>query len=46
MDTTDKRADDLFDCFDFNKQPAPFKPIPAKYPPQYFFTLPSVEPDD
>ncbi|MFZ0031119.1 MAG: alkaline phosphatase family protein [Candidatus Cybelea sp.] len=46
LDTTDKRADDLFDCFDFNKQPAPFKPIPAKYPPKYFFTLPSVEPDD
>ncbi|MGA9943580.1 MAG: alkaline phosphatase family protein [Candidatus Cybelea sp.] len=44
--TTDERSDDLFDCFDFNKQPAPFKPIPAKYPPRYFFTLPSVEPDD
>jgi phospholipase C len=46
LDTTDERSDDLFDCFDFNKQPAPFKPIPAKYPPRYFFTLPSVEADD
>jgi phospholipase C len=46
LETTDERSDDLFDCFDFNKQPAPFKPIPTKYPPSYFFSLPSVEPDD
>ncbi len=28
MHTTDARADDLFDCFDFNKSPTKFKPIP------------------
>ncbi|MGA8098362.1 MAG: hypothetical protein WB810_06870 [Candidatus Cybelea sp.] len=32
-----KRSADLSDCFDFNKQQAPFKPIPTKYPPRYFF---------
>jgi phospholipase C len=46
LGTTDERSDDLFDCFDFNKQPAPFNPIPATYPPSYFFTLPSEEPED
>jgi phospholipase C len=46
MHTTDARADDLFDCFDFAKPPAKFKPISAKYPPSYFYTLPSTEPDD
>ncbi len=46
LGTTDGRSDDLSDCFNFNKQPAPFKLIPAQYPPHYFFTLPSVEPDD
>ena len=46
LGTTDERSDDLFDCFDFNKQPMPFTPISAKYPPSYFFRLPSVEPDD
>jgi phospholipase C len=46
MHTTDARADDLFDCFDFNKSPTKFKPIPAKYPPGYFRSLPPAEPDD
>jgi phospholipase C len=46
MHTTDARADDLFDCFDFSKPPTKFKPIPAKYPPSYFYTLPPTEPDD
>jgi phospholipase C len=46
MHTTDARADDLFDCFDFNKPPTKFKPIPSKYPPSYFYKLPSTEPDD
>ena len=46
LDTTDKRSDDLFDCFDFNKPPARSKHISAKYPSSYFFTLPSLEPDD
>ena len=46
MHTTDARADDLFDCFDFNKPPTKFKRIHAKYPPSYFYGLPSTEPDD
>jgi phospholipase C len=46
MHTTDVRADDLFDCFDFNQPPTKFKPIPAKYPPSYFMHQPSTEPDD
>jgi phospholipase C len=44
--TTDARADDLFDCFDFSQPPLKFKRIPAKYPPSYFLTQPSWEPDD
>ncbi|HZV76730.1 MAG TPA: alkaline phosphatase family protein [Candidatus Babeliales bacterium] len=46
MHTTDARSDDLSDCFDFTQAPTPFKPIPAPYPPSYFFTQPSTEPDD
>jgi phospholipase C len=46
MHTTDVRADDLFDCFDFGKPPTKFKRIPAKYPPSYFKSQPSTEPDD
>jgi phospholipase C len=46
LHTTDERSDDLFDCFDFNKSPAPFNPIPAKYPARYFYKLPAVEADD
>jgi|SRR5580700_1038075 phospholipase C len=46
LGTTDVRSDDLFDCFDFNKPPAKFNPIPTKYPPSYFFTQPAQEPDD
>jgi phospholipase C len=46
MHTTDARADDLFDCFDFSKPPTKFKPISAKYPPSYFHALPATEPDD
>jgi len=46
MHTTDARSDDLSDCFDFTQSPTPFKPIPAKYPPSYFFTQPSTEPDN
>ncbi len=29
LDTTDKRSDDLFDCFDFTKPPRQFVPIQA-----------------
>jgi phospholipase C len=46
LGTTDKRADDLLDCFTFTKQPLRFKRIPAKYPPSYFFHLPAKEADD
>ena len=46
LHTTDVRADDLFDCFDFSKSPAKFRRIPTKYPPSYFFKQPSTEPDN
>jgi hypothetical protein len=46
LHTTDVRADDLMDCFDFSQKPRKFKHIPAKYPPNYFFSQPSTEPDD
>jgi phospholipase C len=47
LGTTDARADDLSDCFNFtNLQPRRFKRIKAKYPPSYFFHLPQKEPDD
>jgi phospholipase C len=46
--TTDVRADDLFDCFDFSKPPTKFKRIPAKFPPNYFLKQPIMRaaPDD
>ena len=46
LGTTDVRADDLSDCFNFGAQPKAFKRIQAKYRPSYFFHLPSEEPDD
>jgi phospholipase C len=46
LGTTDQRADDLSDCFDFSNKAKAFKRIQAKYPPSYFFHLPSVEPED
>ena len=46
LGTTDVRADDLFDCFDFSQAPIKFKRIPAKYSPAYFLHQPSTEPDD
>ncbi len=45
LNTTDARADDLSDCFNFSKG-QPFKKIAAKYPPSYFFHQPSAEPKD
>ncbi len=36
LGTTDVRADDLGDCFDFSQPPSKFKRIPAKFPPDYF----------
>lgn len=47
MGTTDSRADDLSDCFDFKKPAHKFVPIQAKYGPQYFLHLNSPGlPDD
>jgi phospholipase C len=36
LNTTDTRATDLSDCFNFGAQPRAFKPIPAKYSAKYF----------
>ena len=36
MGTTDARADDLSDCFDFEQPPTPFVTIPAPLRAQYF----------
>jgi phospholipase C len=36
LGTTDVRADDLADCFDFSQPPTKFKRIPSKFPPAYF----------
>jgi phospholipase C len=46
LGTTDARADDLSDCFDFAKKPRAFRHVHTKYPASYFFHLPSTEPDD
>ncbi|MBV8530671.1 MAG: hypothetical protein JO104_05085 [Candidatus Eremiobacteraeota bacterium] len=46
LGTTDQRADDLSDCFDFTKPMTKFKRIRAKYPARYFFTLPSAGRED
>jgi phospholipase C len=47
LHTTDERADDLFDCFDFSKSPGKFEPIPAPYSPKYFSNLHDTRnPDD
>jgi phospholipase C len=48
LHTTDVRADDLSDCFDFSQPPAKFTKIQAPLPPSYFLKQPIVrqEPDD
>ncbi len=47
LGTTDVRADDLSDCFDFSKGPSKFVPIPAPHDADYFLRLPdSDEPPD
>ena len=48
LGTTDVRANDLSDCFNFGAEPRAFKPIAAKYSARYFEALPiSYEsPDD
>ncbi len=44
--TTDQRADDLSDCFDFAQRPLRFHRVRTKYPARYFFTAPSTVPVD
>ncbi len=46
LGTTDVRADDLSDCFDFTKKMTRFNRIRTKYPASYFFKLPAAEPND
>ncbi|MGC1381317.1 MAG: alkaline phosphatase family protein [Candidatus Baltobacteraceae bacterium] len=48
LGTTDTRADDLMDCFDFSQQPRSFTPIPTKRNAQYFLHQPASmeDPDD
>jgi phospholipase C len=48
MGTTDKRSDDLADCFDFQQPKHRFKPIRARYSGQYFLHEPpsNKDPDD
>lgn len=48
LGTTDARADDLADCFDFSKPPSKFVPIPATLSANYFLRRPGTgqSPDD
>jgi len=48
LHTTDDRADDLSDCFDFKRGPRPFQVIPAALPGSYFLRQPPSDkiPDD
>jgi phospholipase C len=48
LGTTDVRADDLSDCFDFSSRPHRFRPIPAPLAPSYFLKQPisMQDPDD
>ncbi len=40
LGTTDVRADDLSDCFSFNKKPRAFTPIQTQRSREYFLSLP------
>jgi phospholipase C len=48
LDTTDVRANDLDDCFNFGMRARRFKRIPAAYPGSYFLAQPAQneDPDD
>ena len=48
LHTTDQRADDLSDCFDFTKRPSKFQPIPAPLSRKYFLqhAYDGGDPDD
>lgn len=48
LGTTDGRADDLSDCFDFTKPPSPYVPIASTVPAAEFIAMPpsNVPPDE
>jgi phospholipase C len=48
LETTDARADDLRDCFDFSQSPDAFRPIPALRQAAFFTdpAQPELSPDD
>jgi phospholipase C len=48
LGTTDARADDLSDCFNFSRAPRKFVPIPAQHDAAYFLRQPisDLDPDD
>jgi phospholipase C len=47
LQTADSRSDDLIDCFDFKKAPAPFARLHAKVDAEYYLRKrPSLPPDD
>jgi phospholipase C len=48
LGTTDQRADDLTDCFNFSQGPRPFKAIKARLDGNYFLhqTASNADPDD
>jgi len=48
LHTTDVRADDLFDCFDFTKPATRFRPVSAPLGRDYFLAQPTsnADPDD
>jgi len=41
LGTTDQRADDLSDCFNFAQRPRHFQTIRTRHPARYFLTAPS-----
>ena len=41
LGTTDVRADNLADCFNFTQIPKPYVPVTVKVPASYFATLPA-----
>ncbi|HEV3091204.1 MAG TPA: alkaline phosphatase family protein [Candidatus Cybelea sp.] len=40
LGTSDERANNILDCFDFTQKPRPFQPLAVKYPKSYFQTRP------
>ncbi len=46
LNTTDARANDLSDCFNFSQPPIRFVRVRTKYSARHFFGRPSTGPDD